>query len=85
MISKNEINSNKILLKSRQRGATIVFVAVVMIVLVSIGALAVDLGFAYFQRANLQKAVDSGALAGASILYQEENGALVIKPFRGPR
>lgn len=77
MIKRN-INGT---IDNSQRGATIIIVAFAMVVLISIGALAVDLGFAYFQRTNLQKAVDSSALAGASVLYQEENGELIIKPF----
>ena len=55
-----------------QRGATALIVAVVLIILIGVGALAIDLGFAYFQRTNLQKAADAAALAGARALYQND-------------
>jgi hypothetical protein len=75
----NKKNKNKLISSKNQRGATAVIVAVVLIILIGVGALAVDLGYAYFQRVNLQKAVDAGALAGGRVLYQE-NGT-IIKPL----
>ena len=49
----------------RERGATGVLVAVMMLVLIGAGALAVDTGQIYAERAQLQNAADAGALATA--------------------
>ncbi|NUU30398.1 pilus assembly protein TadG-related protein [Arthrobacter sp. C9C5] len=48
-----------------ERGATGVLVAVMMLVLIGAGALAVDTGQIYAERAQLQNAADAGALAAA--------------------
>ena len=53
--------------KDNQRGAAGVLVAVMMLVLLGVGAIAVDVGQIYAERAELQNAADSGALAGAQI------------------
>lgn len=50
-------------------GATLVFVAIILGVLVSLTALAVDVGHLYIVRNELQNAADAGALAGAARLY----------------
>lgn len=49
----------------QERGATAVFVAVMMVVLLGAGAMAVDVGQIYAERAQLQNAADAGALAVA--------------------
>lgn len=54
-----------------QRGATIVFVAIALVALLSFAALAVDLGYIYVVKNELQNAADSGALAGAQVLYND--------------
>lgn len=51
----------------RDRGAAGVMVAVLMVVLIGAGALAVDTGQIYTERAQLQNAADAGALAGADL------------------
>ncbi|MET3809526.1 pilus assembly protein TadG-related protein [Arthrobacter sp. UYEF3] len=51
--------------KERERGAAGVLVAVMMLVLIGAGALAVDTGQIYAERAQLQNAADAGALAAA--------------------
>lgn len=51
----------------RERGAAGVMVAVMMVVLIGAGALAVDTGQIYAERAQLQNAADAGALAGVDI------------------
>ncbi|MEV8082779.1 Tad domain-containing protein [Pseudarthrobacter oxydans] len=53
--------------KHRERGAAGVMVAVMMVVLIGAGALAVDTGQIYAERAQLQNAADAGALAGVDI------------------
>ncbi|MFX1820094.1 pilus assembly protein TadG-related protein [Pseudarthrobacter sp. CC4] len=50
-----------------ERGAAGVLVAVMMVVLIGAGALAVDTGQIYAERAQLQNAADAGALAGVDI------------------
>jgi Flp pilus assembly protein TadG len=52
-----------------RRGATIVLVAFAMVVLIGFAALAIDLGYLYVVKNELQNAADSGALAGAQVLY----------------
>lgn len=54
------------------RGATLIFVAVALVALLSFAALAVDLGYLYVVRNELQNAADSGALAGAQVLYNDQ-------------
>lgn len=49
----------------RQDGATTVFVAIAIAVLIAFGALAVDVGMVWSARTQLQNAADSAALAGA--------------------
>ncbi|HXE89936.1 MAG TPA: Tad domain-containing protein [Terriglobales bacterium] len=51
--------------RNRERGMTIVMLAVFLVVLFAMAALAVDLGFAYTARTSAQHAADAGALAGA--------------------
>jgi hypothetical protein len=54
-----------------RKGSTVVFVAIAIVVLLSMAALAVDLGYLYVVRGELQNAADSGALAGAQVLYND--------------
>ncbi len=49
----------------RERGATLVLVAVSLVVLLSVSALAIDLGMLYVARNEAQRAADAAALAGA--------------------
>lgn len=51
--------------QEKQRGAAGVLVAVMMLVLIGAGALAVDTGQIYAERAQLQNAADAGAMAAA--------------------
>ncbi|MBT2532075.1 hypothetical protein J7E83_08035 [Arthrobacter sp. ISL-48] len=53
--------------KSTEHGAAGVMVAVMMLVLLGAGALAVDTGQIYAERAQLQNGADAGALAGADL------------------
>jgi Flp pilus assembly protein TadG len=50
---------------SREEGAILVWMALMMVVLLGIGALAVDLGYAYAVKRQLSSTADSAALAGA--------------------
>ena len=53
-----------------QRGVTAVVVAIVITVLLSIAAMAVDIGYVAATKNELQNAADSAALAGAGLLGQ---------------
>lgn len=55
-----------------QNGATIVYVAVILTVLMMFTALAVDVGYLYGVRNELQDAADAAALAGTSVLFNED-------------
>jgi Flp pilus assembly protein TadG len=59
-----------------RRGSTLIFVAVAMVVLLSVAALAIDVGYLYVVRNELQNAADSGALAGAQVLYNSTGTAV---------
>lgn len=56
-----------------QRGASSIMVAVSLVVIIGMGALAVDLGYVMSTRAEVQKAADASALAAASRLVQLYN------------
>lgn len=53
--------------ESRERGAAGILVALMMLVMIGAGALAVDAGQIYAERAQLQNAADAGALAGVDL------------------
>ncbi len=55
-----------------EHGATITFVAVVLAVLLSFSALAVDVGYLYGVRNELHNAADAGSLAGARVLFNDD-------------
>ena len=57
------INGN--LIRNHQRGMTLYTVAVMLFILLGVGALALDLGMLYVTRSEAQRAADSAALAGA--------------------
>ena len=59
-----------------QRGVTAVIVALLMVVLIGFGALAVDMGHLYLVRNELQKASNAGALAEAQAIYTEDGTAV---------
>jgi hypothetical protein len=67
---------NRTILKN-EIGATAVFVAVVLAVLVMFVALAIDVNHLYGVRNELHNAADGGALAGASVLF-DTDGSLNI-------
>lgn len=57
---------------NNQSGATIVYVAVVLALLIMFTALAVDVNHLYAVRNELQDGADAGALAGASALFNSD-------------
>jgi hypothetical protein len=59
-----------------QRGATIVFFAIVLFALLAFAALAIDIGHLVVTKNELQNAADAGALAGAANLYNSTGTAI---------
>lgn len=53
-----------------ERGATLVFLGLVMLALLGVLALAIDLGMLYVGRSEAQRAADAAALAGAYVFMQ---------------
>jgi len=53
---------------NNNRGSALVFIAVGLVVLIALTALAIDLGYMYVAKGQLQSAADSAALAGAAKL-----------------
>ncbi|HSH75168.1 MAG TPA: pilus assembly protein TadG-related protein, partial [Longimicrobiales bacterium] len=49
-----------------EQGATLMMVAISLVVILGMGALAIDLAAGFGWRAEAQKIADSGALAGGS-------------------
>lgn len=66
------------MIKNRQ-GAALALVAVSLVVILGMGALAVDMGMLIKQREDAQRAADASALAGASA-FQDAEGASAIVP-----
>lgn len=60
---------------SLQKGSLLVFVSVLLPILFACAGLAMDLGSIYSYKSNLQNAVDSAALAGASAYMQNDETA----------
>jgi hypothetical protein len=58
-------------LLKRQRATALLVTAVSMTVLMGFAALAVDLGYLYTTRGELQRAADAAALAGADVMFTE--------------
>jgi Flp pilus assembly protein TadG len=62
-------------IRRQEHGQMIVFAALIIVIVVGMGALAVDVGFFVHERENVQYAVDAGALAGAALLPNNGVGA----------
>lgn len=56
--------------RQRQRGGTLVLVAVAMLALIAIAGLAIDTAHVLLNKSRLQSALDAGALAAAKVLDQ---------------
>lgn len=61
-----------------QSGAVALIVAILMVVLLGIASLALDVGYLYVVRTELQNAADAAALAGAGHLYPRSVTGAVI-------
>ncbi|MGD8628961.1 MAG: Tad domain-containing protein [bacterium] len=58
-----------------ERGSTLVFTAIAMVVILVVSAIAIDLGVIGAARSQLQNAMDASALAGASGLFDGQDKA----------
>jgi hypothetical protein len=56
---------------AEQRATVVVLAAISMVLIIGIAALAIDLGQLYVVRAELQRAADAAALAGASAYFSD--------------
>ncbi len=65
------MNAKKILGRN-EKGATAVYAAVVLLILLGFSALGVDVNYLYGVRNELHNAADAGALAGADVLFNED-------------
>jgi Flp pilus assembly protein TadG len=61
---------------TNERGATMVFVAICIFMIIALTALAVDIGHLVVTKNELQNAADAGALAGARVLYNNDGQAV---------
>ena len=58
---------------TKQRGTVLITVALLMFVLLGFGAFAIDFGYSYMIKNELQNAADVAALAGASVLFSDND------------
>ena len=65
------VNSSLLRRGATRKGAVIVLVAVLLVVLLGCAALAVDIGYLYVARAELQRTADAAALAGVQALGRD--------------
>lgn len=59
-----------------QQGVSAIMIALMLVVLISFAALAIDISHLYVVRNELQNASDAGALAGARVLYNANGTAI---------
>jgi Flp pilus assembly protein TadG len=59
-----------------QRGVVLPLVALLMVVLLGFAAFAVDMGYLYVVKNELQNAADAAALAGASVLFTDNQNCI---------
>ena len=63
------MKTNSLRSLANQKGVTLILVAFLMAAFIGFAAIAVDLAYLYIVKGELQNAADSGALAGAQVLY----------------
>lgn len=59
---------NRHLHRGDNRGIAVVYIALILVALLAITGLAIDIGYMYFAKTQLQNTADAAALAGASLL-----------------
>ena len=55
--------------RGNNQGVAGIYIALLLVVLFSFVALAIDIGYMYIAKSELQNAADSGALAGAGVIF----------------
>lgn len=65
-----------------ESGQSIVFVALMLVVLMGFGALAIDIGYMTYQKSSLQNAADSAALAGAMLVAKAYENDVVKEKMK---
>src|SRR6202044_542011 len=66
---------------SRERGFTMALVAITMVAIISMAALAIDIGTLYEAKAEAQRAADAAALAAAQVI---STSGITGDPTNGP-
>lgn len=66
-----------------ERGQAVVIVVVMMFVLLGMGALVIDVGYAYYTQRSLQASADAAALAGAQELPDASEAEVVAREYSG--
>lgn len=77
---KNPILQTKYVWRGNNRGIAVVYIALLLVALVGFVALAIDIGYMYVVKTELQNAADSGSLAGAGVLYPKGQVAVSQPP-----
>lgn len=65
--------TSEVFFAGQRKGAVIVMVAVLLMVLLGCAALAVDIGYLYVARAELQRTADAAAMAGAQAMGRDSS------------
>lgn len=71
--------NNSIAKLSNDKGVTVIIVALLLAVFLGIAALAVDVGYLYMAKNQLQNVVDAAALAGARQLGYDKGSTINVK------
>ena len=61
-----------------ERGATLITVAIMLVVIISLLALAIDIGVGYLERRRVQAIADAAALAGVQVLVNNHPDSMII-------
>ena len=65
--------------RTHRRGATLVLMALLLTTVVGFTAFAIDLGIIFLERAQMQNAVDAGAVAASLYLAKDPDGIMAAK------
>jgi Flp pilus assembly protein TadG len=76
---------NETAIIKNEKGFAIVYLALIIIALVCMVGIAVDLGYMYIAKTQLQNAADAGALAGAAKLKPEDSTTSTVAKLEAKR
>ena len=65
---KTSLSNIKFSIRGSNRGIAVVYIALMLLVLLAFVGLAIDIGYMYVAKSQLQNAADAAALAGANLL-----------------